>query len=59
VDALVCMLLATYAQVAGLTRSEASELFPLLQGKAVPHSVEDAWAQLEEVTIEIRKRRFA
>ena len=57
-DPLVAMLLATYAQVAGLTRAEASKMFPLIQGKNLPHTVDEAWQQLEEVTIEIRKQRF-
>ena len=57
-DALVAMMLATYAQVAGLSRTEASQLFPILQGKDLPHSVDEAWQQLEEATILIRKRRF-
>ena len=56
-DALVAMMLATYAQVAGLTRVEASELFPILAGKDLPHTVDAAWQQLEEAAIEIRKRR--
>ena len=51
-------MLATYAQVAGLSRTEASQLFPILQGKDLPHSVDEAWQQLEEATILIRKRRF-
>jgi hypothetical protein len=52
------MMLATYAQVAGLSRTEANQLFPILQGKDLPHSVDAAWQQLEEATILIRKRRF-
>jgi len=52
------MLFATYAQVAGLTRTEATQLFSLLQGKDLPHTVDAAWQQLEDATIEIRKRRF-
>jgi hypothetical protein len=52
------MLLATYAQVAGLTRAEASKMFPLIQGKNLPHTVDEAWQQLEDITIEIRKQRF-
>lgn len=57
-DAIVSMLFATYAQVAGLTRTEATQLFSLLQGKDLPHTVDAAWQQLEDATIEIRKRRF-
>jgi len=54
---ILCLVLACWARTAGLTRGEASDLASILLTQALPMDVDQAWHQLDQATMEIRRSR--
>jgi hypothetical protein len=57
-QALLSLVLATWSRTAGLTREEASELLGRLLFQDLPTTVDQAWSQLDQVTMDIRRERY-
>jgi hypothetical protein len=56
-SSILCLTLACWARAAGLSREEASQLYTEVTTRELPHTVDQAWAELDQATMAIRRRR--